>query len=415
MDFYLTEEQKHLKALVRQFFKQEIDPNRFQEMEAKAVEARTREELKASFPYDIYDKLYKVGLRHIFIPAKFGGSAPESDINQTMTALFEEAGYWGGGGFLMIPIGAFTSSSRTYITDEQREWIFSRLLSNPRFMISQTISEPAGATDIHLPYDEGGKSILQVNAYKKGHEWVINGDKMYSGGAGVADYIMVVARTDKDAPVSQAMSYIWVPADAPGVTIHLNRMVASGFGGNCQTHFDNVRVPEEYLIGQVNKGYLVLEGFFETMFTAAAGELGGMQRLYEQIWDYASQRVGGGKPLIKHSSIAAKLGEIAIDLEALRNYVYRAAWETDQAEKNTPSGERKVNLFWSQSAYAFYKRLSWRLCEVATDVYGGMSGSMEFPLEGFMRHAFVSRAAGLTLNVELMRSCWDFENRYRSI
>jgi alkylation response protein AidB-like acyl-CoA dehydrogenase len=192
-------------------------------------------------------------------------------------------------------------------------------------------------------------------------------------------------------------------------------MVGSSFGGNCQTHFDNVRVPEDHLIGQVNKGYAILEGFFETMFTAAAGELGGMQRLYEQTQDYATQRVGGGKPLIKHSSIAAKLGQIAIDLEALRGYVYRAAWETDQAEKHGTPGQRKVNLFWSQSAYAFCKQISWRFCEVATDVYGGMSGSMEFPLEGFMRHTFVGRAAGLTLNVELMRSCWDYNNRYRAI
>lgn len=354
-------------------------------------------------------------MRQILIPVKYGGTAPETDVNQTMTALFEEAGYWGGAGFLMIPIGAFTSTANTYITEAQKEWIFSQLLNNPRLMISQTISEPAGATDIHLPYDEGGGSILTVNAYKDGNEWVINGDKMYSGGTGVADYIMVAARTDKESPVSRAMSHFWVPADAPGVAITPNKIMAIGFGGNCQNHFDNVRISESYLIGQVNKGYAILEAFFEGMFTVVAGELGGMQRLYEQMREYARQRIGGGKPLIKHSSIASKLGEIAISLEALRNYVYRAAWESDQVAKAIAPGQRKVNWFWSQSAYAFSKQIAWRFCEVATDIYGGMSGSVDFPLEGFMRHTFVSRAAGLTINVELIHTCWDYEERYRAM
>jgi acyl-CoA dehydrogenase len=412
MDFSLTEEQKQLRELVKQFCKREIDPKRLGELEARTAAARTVAELKASCPYDLFEKMHAVGLRQIQIPAKYGGTAPETDVNQTMTALFEEAGYWGGAGFLMTPIGAFTSTAKTYITEEQKEWIFSKLLNNPRLMISQTISEPAGATDIHLPYDEGGGSILKVTARREGNEWVINGDKMYSSGTGVADYIMVVARTDKEAPVSQAMSYFWVPADAPGVTITPNKMIAIGFGGNCQNHFDNVRIPAGNLIGQVNKGYAILEAFFESMFTVVAGELGGMQRFYEAMREYARQRTGGGKTLIQHSSIAAKLGEIAIHLEALRNYVYRAAWESDQVEKSSAPGTRKVNLFWSQSAYAFYKQISWRFCEVATDIYGGMSGSVDFPLEGFMRHTFVSRAAGLTINVELMRSCWDYDGRY---
>jgi acyl-CoA dehydrogenase len=132
-------------------------------------------------------------------------------------------------------------------------------------------------------------------------------------------------------------------------------MIAIGFGGNCQNHFDDVRIPESNLIGQVNKGYAVLEAFFQGMFTVVAGELGGMQRLYEQMREYARQRIGGGKSLIKHSSIASKLGEIAISLEALRNYVYRAAWESDQVGKSVAPGQRKVNWFWSQSACAFPK------------------------------------------------------------
>jgi len=413
MDFSLTDEQWQIKQLVKQFCKRELDFKRIKELDEKTTQARTVEELKAAFPYDIYQKVFDVGLRQILIPLKYGGTAPEKDVNQTMAIVNEEAGYWGGAAFLMTPIGAFTSTANTYITEEQKKWLFSQLLTNPRFMVGQTVSEPAGATDIHLPYDDGGSSILQVTAHKDGNEWVLNGSKMYGSLIGVADYLMVAARTDKNASVSQAMTYFWVPADSPGLSIIPNRMTAMGFGGNCQSFYDDVRIPESNIIGQVNKGFNVLSAFFESMYIGVAASVGGMRKLYEDMREYSKQRVVGGKPLIKHSSTAAKLGELAINVEALRNYVYRAAWECDQLEKRADRKQRDFNFFWAQSAVVFGKQVAWKFCEMAIDIYGGMSGSIDFPVEGFLRHSFVARAAGLTPNAALMRTCWDYDDRYR--
>jgi alkylation response protein AidB-like acyl-CoA dehydrogenase len=410
VDFSQNEEQKQLRDLVKQFCKREVDPKRLGEIEEKISQARTVEEMRTVYPYDLLEKAHAVGLRQLQVPVRYGGTAPETDRHQTMTMISEEAAYWGGLSFMMVPLGAFTSTANPYITEEQKEWIFSKFLSNPRFMVAQTVSEPAGATDIHLPFDEGGKSILQVTAYKYGDEWVINGDKMYGSGVGLADYIMVAARTDKEAPVSQAMTYFWVPSDAPGVTITPNR----GLGGNCQSHYDNVRVPESHIIGQVNKGFANVKSFFEDHGCNAAAQAAGMRRIYEEMREYAKQRVVGGKPLIKHSSIAAKLGEVAISLEALRNFGYRVAWELDQQEKSPDRGQREINLFWAQAGGAFGKQIAWRLCEIASDVYGGLSGSLDFHLEGFMRNTFMTRAAGLTVNVELIQTCWEYDDRYRA-
>ena len=419
MDFTLNEEQKQIKVLVRQFCEREVDMKQLEEMAARTVEARTVAELRAAYPYDLLEKLHAVGLRQLQIPARFGGTAPETGVNLTLTIACEEAGYWGGAlpSLLMIPYLFLKAlASNRYVTEAQKEWIFSQFVGNPRLLVATSVGEPAGGTDIHLPYDEGGSSVLQVTARKEGDEWVINGDKMFASSSGVADYIMLGARTDREAPVSRAMTFFWVPTDAPGVSLMPNRMLAMEFGGNCQTHYDNVRVPDSHRIGEVNKGYSIIESFFEAHLPGISGSIGGMQAIYEQMREYAGQRVVGGKPLIKHSSAAAKLGEMAANLEGLRALVYRAAWEMDREEEaNGSKALGESNLFWFTAAYAQFKHVSWRFCELATDIYGGMTASVDLPVAAFLRSIYYVRAAGLTVNAELMRAGWDYDGRYRTV
>ena len=418
MDFSLSEEQKQIMALVKQFCQREVDHKRLEEIATKTFEARTVEECKAVYPYDLLEKLHNIGLRQLQIPVKYGGTAPETDVNLTLTMAAEEVGYWGGRIVdpLMIPwLFLRAIATNRYVTEKQREWIFSKFITNPRLIVATSVGEPAGGTDIHLPYDEGGSSILQVTAHKDGDEWVINGDKTFCSNGGTADFIMVAARTDKEAPVSKAMTFFWIPTDSPGITLTPNRMLTLEFGGNCQTHYDNVRVPESNLIGEVNKGFSIIESFFQAHLPGVSGSVGLMQRIYEQMREYARQRIVGGKPLIQHTSAAAKLGELAVNLEALRALLYRGAWEIDQMEKTGGRALGESNWFWFTAGYALFKRTSWRFCELATDIYGGMSASVDLPLSGFLKHIFYIRAAGLTVDTELITAGWDYDARYRAL
>lgn len=418
MDYSFTEEQKQIKALIKEFCQKEVDQKQLAEIAAKTCQSRTVEEIRAVYPYALLEQLHKIGLRQLQIPVKYGGTAPEASVNLTLTMAAEELGYWGGRIVdpIMIPwLFLRAIATNIYVSEEQRQWIFSKFIENPRLVVATSVCEPPGGTDIHLPYDEGGKSILQVTGNKEGDEWVINGDKMFASNSGAADYIMVAARTDRDAPVSRAMSFFWIPKDAPGLSLYPNRMTTLEFGGNCQTHYENVRVPESHLIGEINRGYSIIESFFDAHLPGVSGILGLMQRIYEQMREYANQRVVGGKPLIQHTGIAAKMGEMAVDLEALRSLLYRGAWEIDQVQQagGRPLGES--NWFWFTAGYAFFKKVSWRFCELATDIYGGMSASVDLPLESFLRHIFYVRAAGLTVDAELIRAGWDYDGRYRTI
>lgn len=417
MDFTLTEEQEHIKLSVKQFCKREVDPKQLAELAEKSARARTVDELKAAYPYDLLEKLHNVGLRQLSIPVKYGGTAPEKGVNLTLTVIAEELGYWGGAVIdpLIVPwIFLRAIAANMYVTEEQRKWIFSKFVENPRMVIACASTEPAGGTDIALPFDEGGSSILQVNARKDGNEWIINGDKMFCTSGGAADYIMVSTRTDKTAPVSKAMSFFWVPTNAPGLTISPNRMVVQNFGGNCQTNYDNVRVPECNLIGQVNKGYSYHDSFGQAHLPGISGMLGGMQRIYEDMREYTKQRTGGNKPLIRHTSTAARLGEMAVNLESLRAMMYRSAWEIDRVDEagGPPMGE--ANLFWFQAAYALFKKVSWRFCELASDIYGGMSASVDLPVAGFLNQIYYVRAAGATVDAELIKAGTIYDGRYRA-
>jgi alkylation response protein AidB-like acyl-CoA dehydrogenase len=417
MDFTLTDEQKQIKSAIKEFCIREVDPKHIEDLAEKTAKANNLSDLKAAYPYELLEKLHKAGFRQMAIPTKYGGTAPENGINLTLTIAVEEMGYWGGGIVdpLMIPfIFLRAIAANMYVTDEQRTWIFKQFIHNPRFTIGCASTEPAGGTDIALPFDEGGNTILKTNAYKEGNEWVVNGDKMFGTGCGVADLIMVSTRTNKEAPISQAMTFFWIPSNASGLTITPNRMVAQNFGGNCQTYYDNVRVSESNLIGQVNKGYSFHDSFGLAHLPGISGLMGGMQRIYGILREYAKQRIGGGKTLIQQPNIASKLGEMAVNLESLRALIYRSAWEIDQVEEAGGRGLGQANLFWFQASYALFKRVSWRFWELASDIYGGMSASVDLPLGGFLNQIFYVRAAGGTVDVNLIKSGREYDGRYRA-
>jgi alkylation response protein AidB-like acyl-CoA dehydrogenase len=175
--------------------------------------------------------------------------------------------------------------------------------------------------------------------------------------------------------------------------------------GNVQTNYDNVRVPEEHVIGKVNEGLEVARGVFETKWIHWASFLGAMQRLYDHMRDYAKQRVQGGKPIIQHPNVAYVLGEAAVDIEALRALIYKTARITDGYHD---AGKRVDDLFWCEAVYNLWKRSGWRLCEIATDIYGGLSGSADMPLEAYVRCLVSLRAGGATTMINAIKCSMEY-------
>ncbi|MFC1861310.1 acyl-CoA dehydrogenase family protein [Chloroflexota bacterium] len=392
----LTEEQKQIKTLVRQFCKREVDARRMKELVDKASTAINIEELRAIQPLDLVEKLHDTGLHQLAVPTKYGGGGADY---LTRVIACEEAGYSGGiVGSILSMAWMYCANLADYpVTEAQRDWFYPQFMENPTMTLAEATSEPHGNTDMHIGY-EGPGVQSETFACKDGDEWVLNGSKMFSSYGGVADLIMVLARTDKQRPLTQSLSYFWVKKDTPGMTMEANRMLVDFIGGNVQIHLDNVRVPESHLVGELNNGYCLRERSVAMRMLPMAVFLGSAQKLYEEMREYAKERIQGGKPIIEHSNMARMLGEAGINLEAARAFIRKAAWENDWREK----AGQPVNVFWTEAVRYYVKKMCWRLCEIASDVYGGMASSVDMPVESFVRQAYCMQHLGGTTEMNAL-------------
>ncbi len=411
MDFELNEEQKQIKAMVKEFCKKEIDPKRIRDIEDKVFHAKTCAEVKAVFPRDLLVKLNDAGLRQLAIPIKYGGTEPESEANVTRAIVVEEMAYWTGGAAVLLAtpfmIAGATLNSK-YVTQKQKERFYAEFMANPKMWLAGSVTSPSGGVDSHLPYDEPGATMQDIFAYKDGHEWVINGDKMFCSGGAAADAMGVLVRTDKKGPISESATHFLVSTSTPGITQTLNRFSGVELCGNAQTYFDNVRVPEDAIMGQVNKGYYSMaDAGMCYKWMMLLPFLGEIRRVYDDVVVYAKQRVQSGKPIIQHSQVTVMLGEAAAQIEALRNFLYRTAWETDQWERR---GGRP-NLFWSMGYLYLFKKIGMRVSEIAHEIYGGIGGSVDFPLEWFNRRIWTWQSAGLPTNINAIKCCREYNFR----
>jgi alkylation response protein AidB-like acyl-CoA dehydrogenase len=409
LNFQFTEEQKQIRSLIREFAKREIDLNYMWELSDKAAHAKTLDELRAIQPLDLIKKLHDVGLREFCVPAKYGGGNATQGGCMTRAIASEEAGYSMAIGcrLLATPWNHCAQIAGLHTTEEQKDWFFTQFMDNPIMQVGHVGSEPSSMTDFSLPYDEPGYS-MKTKAYKDGNEWVINGDKSFSSAGGVADLCFVCARTDWEGPISKSFSMFWVPKDSPGMTQVPNRLVGGEISGNVQTFFDDVRIPESYMFGELNKGGLVEKDYLAAKMLHFANMLGQAQYIYDQMRTYTKEKIAGGKPLIEHNNVQVLLGEAALGLDTARAYMYKVAWENDQREL----AGKPVNLYWTLGFYTYVKKVSWRLCEIASDIYGGISGSLDMPIEKFLRRVYTFMpTGGGTYSIQMMKCSREYDDR----
>lgn len=399
MDFEFTEEQKGIKALIRDFAKREVDPKRMGELADRAAAAKSVEELRDIMPWDLYEKLHDVGLRQLAVPEKYGG-ASAGWVTRCMGA--EEAGYSGGilCRLLSMP-WKFCADIADCASPKDQEAFFPEFMADKRQFLAGGISEPEGMSDICLPYDEPGVAMRSY-AERNGDDWIINGDKMFCSGGGIAQKIKIAVRTDRKGPVTKSVSEFWITPDMPGVELELNQLIAGDITGNVQIHLDNVRVPEKNRVGKVNEQWPIIESRLAGKLIHFAGLIGLSQKLFESARDYAKERIQGGRPIIEHPNIAALLAEADVNLRATRALFYQVCWEYDEYQKATGSGV--VNPVGGLYCNYYYKHMAARMCEIAAEVYAGMASVKGMPVESYVRYYYGMQHGGSTPILNLMKA-----------
>ena len=260
-------------------------------------------------------------------------------------------------------------------TDEQKQRFLPKCASgewSPAF----ALSEPDAGSD------PGG---MRTKAHRDGSEWVIDGTKNWITNLGVADFYVVFAVTDAEAGHSRGISAFVVEADRPGFSVgKLEHKMGIRGSPTGQPIFDEVRVPEENLIGTENEGFKVAMSTLDrSRLGVAAQAVGIAQGATDYAAAYAQERQQFGKPIAAFQGIQFKLADMESRTAAARELLYRACAKVDAGERDMGKYSSMAKLFASDTAM-------WVTTE-AVQVLGGYGYVNEYPVERMMRDAKITQ------------------------
>jgi acyl-CoA dehydrogenase len=355
VSFELTDEQKELRRLAREFAEKEILP--------KAAEY----DENSTHPVDVIAKAHEVGLMNPHLAEEHGGlGLPGFD-----GMLIGEELSWGCSGIATAIVANTLGAAPVMLAgdDEQKRRWLPPLVEEP-ILCSFGLTEPNAGSDV---------SGIQTTAVRHGDEYVINGSKMFITNAGQADWLVVFASTDKSKG-HRGLSAFIVPTDLDGVVLekHLDKMGQRATDTSAIA-FGDVKVPAENRIGEEGEGFKVAMKTLDfTRPGTAAGAVGVAQAAFEYAVEYAKTRVQFGQPIAMNQGVNFLVADMATEIEAARLLVWQAAWLLDQGKRAT-----------LQSSFAkrFAADTAMKVTTDAVQIFGGYGYMKEYPVEKLMRDA----------------------------
>jgi alkylation response protein AidB-like acyl-CoA dehydrogenase len=335
MDFHFAPEDETFRGEIRAFVRAELPPAwgaaAYNDREDAPKELG---EVSRGFQRKLADK----GWLTLAWPKEHGGlgagAMRQLVYNEEMSAL--RAPGFGGMGVAMVG-----PTLMLHGTDEQRARFLAPIARN-EIAWCQGFSEPGSGSDL---------ASLQTRAVQDGDDFIVNGQKIWTSGAQRADYCILLARTDTEAPKHRGISYFIMDMKSPGITITplTNMLNSAAFN---QMFMDNVRIPRANLVGELNRGWYVAT-------TTLDFERSGIQRivfartLLDDLVTYAKHRRVDGSRLVDRVSVRHKLAELEIEFAVGRLLAYRVAWM--QGQNLVPNSEASIAKLYStelQSRFA---------------------------------------------------------------
>jgi acyl-CoA dehydrogenase len=355
ISFELSDEQKALRELAREFAEKEIRP--------KAAEYDEH----SRHPADMIGKAHEIGLMNLHVPEEYGGLG--LPIFEGMLVGEELA--WGCSGIAVSIVANMLGSGPVMLAgteDQKRTWL-PPLVESP-LLASFALTEPNAGSDV---------SGIQTTAVRDGDEYLINGSKMFITNAGHAAWLVVFASTDKSQG-HRGLSAFIVPTDLDGVTVenHLDKMGQRATDTSAIA-FQDVRVPVENRLGEEGEGFkIAMRTLDHTRPGTAAGAVGVAQAAYEYSVDYSRERVQFGQPIAMNQGVNFLIADMATEIEAARLLTWQAAWLLDQGHRAT-----------LQSSFAkrFASDTAMKVATDAVQIFGGYGYIKEYPVEKLMRDA----------------------------
>lgn len=364
MDFHLPEELQIMQTTIRRFIRQDVDP----------ISQQIEEE--DQIPEAIVDKMRELGLFGMSIPEEYGGLGLSTlgecvvyeEISKANASLRTRFSTNNGIGSLGILYDGTEQQKQQYLGD----------IANGKKTIAFALTEPDVGSDA---------SAIRTSADRQGDEFIINGRKMFITNGAIADLITVIALTDPEKRARGGITAFIVEKGTPGFSVgrHEKKM---GLRGSTTTElmFDDCHVPASNIIGgeaMIGKGFkTAMRVLDKGRLTLAAASVGMAQKALELAVSYAKERVQFGRPIGHFQLIQGMLAQMASEVFAGRQMVYRTAWEKDQGNQIRMEAAM-TKLFCTE--------MLGRVADLSLQVHGGMGYMKEFPIERIYRDGRVVR------------------------
>lgn len=358
MDLRLTQDQEQVRAGAREFVDKEVLPHARDWDRAEAVDRA------------LVGKLGATGFLGLTIPEEYGGSGGD---HVTYALVLEELGRGDGAvrGIVSASLGLATKTILTHGTEEQkRRWL-------PRLCAGEAL----GCFALTEPDTGSDAAALATRAVRDGDDWVLTGSKIFITNGTWADVALVFARTGGDGP--KGITAFLVPTDSPGFTrTEIHGKLGLRGQATAELAFDGVRVPDSARLGEEGRGFRIAMGTLDKgRISVAAGCVGTARGCLEAAVRYAGERRQFGRPIAGFQLVQEMLAEVAVETDAARLLVLRAA---DLVDRGEPFGTEAsmAKLFASETAV--------KAANHAIQVFGGYGYVDEYPVGKYLRDARVT-------------------------
>ncbi len=354
ISFGLTEEQREIQLLARDFAKNEMAP------------VAEHYDKTHDYPWPVIKKAQEMGLTTMSIPEEYGGLG----LSLLEECLVTEELAWGCSG-MSTAIGVNGLAILPILiagSEAQKQEYCGRLADGQ--MAAYCLTEPEAGSDV---------AGIKTKARKDGDHYILDGSKTFITGATVANFFTVFAYTDPDVRY-KGMSCFIVERDWEGVSVGKPfDKLGQHASDTAEVIFDGVKVPETHRLGAEGTGFITAMKVFDRSRPAtAAGALGVARRALEESIKYAKERTSMGQPIWQYQAIGHKIADMAMELEAARLLVHKSAWSVDNGQADT-----MISSF----GKAYAADAAMKITTEAVQVFGGYGYMCEYPVEKLMRDA----------------------------
>ena len=365
MKFTFSEAEEQFRQELREWIKTELDN--------KPVDTGVNSDESWQFNLDIRKKLADKGWLTMAWPEEYGGQG----ASHMMQVIFsEEMSYNGCPGRDVFGTKMMAPTVMIHGSEEQKKE-FLPPVARGEVQWCQGYSEPESGSDL---------ASLQTRAIEDGDDFVVNGTKIWTSSADRADHIMLLTRTDPEAPKHRGISFLLGDMSAPGITVNPIINMAGDHVFNMVT-FENVRIPKKNLVGEQNRGWYVGATLldFERSGVDYPAEA---KRTLEELIDFGKNNYKNGRIITDDSVTRNRIADISIEVEVCKLLSYNIAWM--QSQGMVPNKEASMGKVMGTELQQHMSSLGMNMM----GLHGQLAKDSKYaPLQGKIEHAHLSNVS----------------------